>query len=304
MPLGVGSVAWKLQREIILLLGWGPAILLQLAHPLVARGVADHSVFRSERWGRMRRLYRTLDAMQGLCFKTEREALAVVARINAIHDRVNGRLTAPAGIFPAGTPYSARDPNLLAWVHATLLDMNLRVFELFVAPLRIEEKDRYCVEASAIEGPLGIPEGHLARSFGGLQLYMEAMLASGVVSVTDVARTLARAVIDPGAPRVAAPAIRLMRLTTVGLLPPTIRDGYGFSWSSRNEAGLRRWAALVRRLLPLTPSTLRYWPAARAAVRTARRSGCPVPTFHGCASGASTGVAPDSRDQLHPSTKS
>ena len=85
----------------------------------------------------MRRLYRTLDAMLGLCFKTEREALAVVARINAIHDRVNGRLTEAAGIFPAGTPYSAHDPSLLAWVHATMLDMTCAT----TTPLRIEEKD-------------------------------------------------------------------------------------------------------------------------------------------------------------------
>jgi uncharacterized protein (DUF2236 family) len=226
VPSGVGTVAWKLQREIILLLGWSPAILLQVAHPLVARGVADHSGFRTERWGRMRRLYRTLDAMLGLCFKTEREALAVVARINAIHDRVNGRLTEAAGIFPAGTPYSAHDPNLLAWVHATLLDMNLRVYELFVTPLRIEEKDRYCVEASAIEGHLGIPEGRLPRSFGGLHRHVEAMLAGGEITVTDAARTLAHAVIDPKAPRFAEPALRLMRLTTVGLLPSTIREGY------------------------------------------------------------------------------
>jgi uncharacterized protein (DUF2236 family) len=299
----VGTVAWKLQRERILLLGWRPAILLQRAHPLVARGVADHSAFRTERWGRMRRLHRTLDAMLGLCFKTEREALGVVARINAIHDRVNGRLTEAAGIFPAGTPYSAHDPNLLAWVHATLLDMNLRVYELFVTPLRIEEKDRYCVEASAIEGHLGIPEGRLPRSFGGLHQYVEAMLAGGEITVTDAARTLAHAVTDPEAPRFAEPAIRLMRLTTVGLLPSTIRDGYGFSWNSRNEATLRRWAALVRRLLPLTPSIVRYWPAARAGVRTASRSGCPIPMFRGCrVSGAFTAVPPSQHDQGHPNT--
>jgi uncharacterized protein (DUF2236 family) len=282
VPSGVGSVAWKLQREIILLLGWGPAILLQLAHPLVARGVADHSAFRAERWGRMRRLYRTLDAMLGLCFKTEREALAVVARINTIHDRVTGRLTETAGIFPVGTPYSAHDPNLLAWVHATLLDMNLRVYELFVTPLCIEEKDRYCAEASAIEGHFGIPEGRLPRTFSELQRYVKAMLANEEITVTDAARALARAVIYPEAPRVAEPAIRLMRLTTVGLLPSTIRDGYGFSWNSRSEARLRRWAALVRRLLPLTPSIVRYWPVARAAARTANRPGCPIPMFRGC----------------------
>jgi uncharacterized protein (DUF2236 family) len=303
VPSGTGPVAWKLQREIILLLGWGPAILLQLAHPLVARGVADHSVFRTERWGRMRRLYRTLDAMLGLCFKTEREALAVVARINAIHDRVNGRLTEAAGIFPAGTPYSAHDPNLLAWVHATLLDMNLRVYELFVTPLGMEEKDRYCVEASAIEAHLGIPEGRLPRSFSGLQRYVKAMLASEELAVTDAARALARAVIYPEAPRVVEPAIRLMRLTTVGLLPSTIRAGYGFSWTSRNEATLRRWAALVRRLLPLTPSIVRYWPAARAAVRTVSRSGCPIPMFRGCrVSGAFSGVRPGQHDQGHRNT--
>ncbi len=304
VPSGVGTVAWKLQREIILLLGWGPAILLQLAHPLVARGVADHSVFLTERWGRMRRLYRTLDAMLGLCFKTEREALEVVARINAIHDRVNGRLTVAAGIFPGGTPYSAHDPNLLAWVHATLLDMNLRVYELFVTPLRIEEKDRYCVEASAIEGHLGIPEGRLPRTFGGLQRYLESMLANGEITVTDAARTLARAVVYPEAPRIAEPAIRLMRLTTVGLLASPIRDGYGFSWNSRNEATLCRWAALVRRLLPLTPSIVRYWPAARVAVRTASRSGCLIPMFGGRrVSRAFTGVPPGQHDRGHRNTR-
>ena len=141
---------WILQREIVLLLAWGPAILLQFAHPLVARGVADHSAFRTERWGRARRLHRTLEAMLQLCFGTGR-TLAAAGRINAIHDHVHGRLSHAAGIFPKGTPYSAHDPALLAWVHATLLEMNLRVYELFVAPLRVEDTDRCCVEASSIE---------------------------------------------------------------------------------------------------------------------------------------------------------
>ena len=102
-PPGARASAWMLQREIVLPLAWGPAILLQFAHPLVARGVADHSAFRTERWGRARRLHRTLEAMLQLCFGTEREALAAAARINAIHDRVHGRLSHAAGIFPKGT---------------------------------------------------------------------------------------------------------------------------------------------------------------------------------------------------------
>jgi uncharacterized protein (DUF2236 family) len=265
-----------IQREIVLLLAWGPAILLQLAHPLVARGVADHSVFRTERWGRTRRFYRTLEAMLRISFGTEQEARLGFARINAIHDRVHGELREPAGVFPAGTAYSAHDPALLAWVHATLVDMNLRVYERFVGPLRPEDKDRYCVEASGIERHLGIPDGRLPRSAGELQQYMDTTLASGEISVTDAARTLARAIVYPEAPRVAAPAVALMRLTTIGLLPPAIRAGYEFPWSVRREAMLRRWAWLVRTLLPLTPSVLRHWPAARTAGRAASRSGCPV----------------------------
>jgi len=300
----IGTVAWKLQKEIILLLAWGPAILLQLAHPLVAQGVADHSIFRSERWGRTRRFYRTLDAMLGLCFGTEREALAVVARINAIHDRVHGQLRETAGLFPAGTPYSAHDPALLAWVHATLLAMNLRVYELFVGPLCAGDRDRYCVEASSIEGHLGVPEGHLPRSFGKLQQYMSAKLASREITVTDTARTLARSIVYPEVPRLAEPAVGLMRLTTIGVLPPTIREGYGFGWRSRNQAMLRLSAELVRRLLPLTPPIIRYWPAARVAYRAASQSSCPVHMFRGrrLSNAFADGSATGQPDQRHRST--
>jgi uncharacterized protein (DUF2236 family) len=267
---GDGSVGWRLQREIVLLLAWGPAILLQLAHPLVAQGIADHSAFRSR--GRLRRFFHTLDAMLELCFGTEAQAGAVLARINAIHDRVHGHLPAAAGAFSAGTPYSAHDPALLAWVHATLLDMNVRVYELCVGFLSVDEKDRYCAEASAIEEPLGIPHGRLPRSFGALGRYMDAMLASGDVAVTETARTLARAILYPPVPRLAAPALALLRLSTVGLLPVGIRQGYGFSWGARQEAMLRLFAGLVRGTLRLTPPIVRHWPAARRAPRPAIRS--------------------------------
>jgi uncharacterized protein (DUF2236 family) len=262
-------IGWKLQREIVLLLAWGPAILLQLAHPLVAQGIADHSSFRSQRRGRTRRLYHTIDAMLQLCFGTEEQARTTLARINGIHDRVNGRLTGTAGVFPAGTGYSAHDPALLAWVHATLLDMNLRVYERYVGPLSAEEKDHYCAEASAIETPFGIPAGRLPRSLGELTRYMNAMLASGEITVTDDARLLAREILYPPVPHLAAPALSLVRLQTIGLLPVTIRSGYGFPWSSRRETWIAVSARFVRATLRLTPSVIRHWPAARRAARRA-----------------------------------
>ncbi|HWP77123.1 MAG TPA: oxygenase MpaB family protein, partial [Methylomirabilota bacterium] len=145
------GVAWRIHRERVLLAGWGRAILLQLAHPMVARGVAEHSGFATDRWGRVRRLHRTLHAMLALTFGPAEGAGAAAARINAIHDRVHGRLDHAAGGEHAGAPYSAHDPALLAWVHATLLDSFLGAYRLFVGPLDTVEADRYCLESSGIE---------------------------------------------------------------------------------------------------------------------------------------------------------
>ncbi len=271
-PSRAGPLTSKLQREVVLLLAFGPAILLQLAHPLVARGVADHSTFHSERWGWRQRLHRTIEAMLRLSFGTDREARVALERINAIHDRVHGHLPEAAGIFPAGTRYSAHDPALLKWVHATLVHMNLRVFELFVGGLTLEERDRYCAEATAIEEGLGIPAGALPWTTNELDRYLEGMMARGEIAVTDSARILARAVLHPHVPAVLAPATAVLHFITIGLLPPAIRAAYGFPWSARRDTALRGLARLVRVLLRLTPPVLRHWPVARAAARR-----CPAP---------------------------
>src|SRR5262245_65398174 len=99
----VESVTWRLHREVVLLAGWGRAILLQVAHPLVAQGVADHSGFADSAWGRVTRLKRTLGAMLALTFGTPEEAAATAGAINRIHDRVNGRLAGGAGGLAAGS---------------------------------------------------------------------------------------------------------------------------------------------------------------------------------------------------------
>ncbi len=190
-------MAWQINREVIVLLSWPPAILLQFAHPLVAAGVAEHSSFEvgpRESWCRFRR---TLDAMLALTFGTSQEVEATVRCINAVHERVQGHLRDSVGIFQAGTPYSAQDPALLRWVHGTVLNSVLRVYELYVGPLTPEEKDRYCAEASAVAPLLGIPEGYLPTSVAELREYMEGMLASGEIAVGETARTLAEELLHP-----------------------------------------------------------------------------------------------------------
>ncbi len=265
-PFVAGGVAWRIHRERVLLAGWGRAILLQIAHPKVAGGVAEHSAFTTDRWGRLRRLHRTLSAMLALTFGSEEEAAGSAARINAIHDRVHGRLPDSAG----GASYSAHDPELLTWVHATLIESFLLTYRHFVGPVTPADADRYCEEAAGIEPALGIPPGRLPRTERQLRAYLDAMLAGGSIEVTDAARRLSREIIRPPAPALVRPALWLGALPAIGLLPPAIRSAYGFPWDERRARALRALAAATRASLPLVPPPLRYWAMARRAERRRR----------------------------------
>ena len=267
------GMARKIHSESVPLLGWGRAILLQLAHPLVAAGVAENSTFTIESWGRLRRLHRTVHAMRQLTFGGPDTVTQVARQINAIHDRVHGHLRESAGVFRVGTPYSAKDPSLLRWVHATLLDSHLLAYERFVGSLTFEEQDRYCLESASAERLFAISDGFLPRSSAALRAYLDGMLSNGEIAVTGTARALAREIVSPPTFGVGRPLVWLMRLTTLGLLPPAVREAYGFPWGARDEWALRRATRVIRALVPRLPTLLRSWPAARPVhrCRTAER---------------------------------
>lgn len=259
---GPGSVSWTVNREVIVLAAWGRAILLQLAHPLVGRGVAEHSSFRGGLGSGVKRLRSTVAAMLALSFGTDEEAISAAAAINTIHDRVSG----------AG--YSAHDPELLRWVHATLIDSMPPIYERLVAPLSPDERDRYCAEAAIMEPLLDIPAGVLPRDIVQLDAYMRHMLDGRHIAVSDTSRALGRAILFPPGWRVLWPIFRPLQLVTIGLLPPRIREEYGFTWSAGDERALARWTAAARLLHRALPRFAREWPAAR---RRATRIGTFLP---------------------------
>jgi uncharacterized protein (DUF2236 family) len=271
---GPETMAWRINGEMVGLLGWGRAILLQVAHPLVAAGVAEHSQFAQDALGRLRRLHRTLGAMLTLTFGTSDEAAAVARHVDGIHGRIRGTLAAPTGTLAAGTAYFARNPDLLRWVHATYVDSALRTYQLYVGPLTRAEQDRYCAETTAIEPLLHIPDGYLPRDGASLTAYVDGMLASGTIAVGAPARRIAAELLAPLGPPVLRPLETLLQLPIAGLLPPALRAAYGLPWSPRHARALRVSAALVRRVRPALPAPLCRWPQARAAerrVRAARR---------------------------------
>src|SRR5262245_41558777 len=122
-----------------MLLGWSRAILLQLAHPLIAAGIADHSSFRDGAVVAARSPHETVHAMLSLTFGDERAWRDSIERIREIHRRVHGRLPVSVGHFQQGTPYSAEDPDLLLWVHATLLDSIPMLYQRLIGPLTASE---------------------------------------------------------------------------------------------------------------------------------------------------------------------
>ena len=260
---GPGSVSWKVNRERLVIAGWGRAILLQFAHPLVAAGVNEHSSFRGSLKASLGRLWSTVTAMLSLTFGDEEEAIAAAARINVIHDRIFGRLRAPAGVFSAGDTYSAHDAELLRWVHATLLDSIPRTYELLVGPLTQEERERYCAEAAVMEPLLDIPTGLLPRTTMELDAHMRAMLESGRVAITPGSQALARAVLFPPRWRLLWPVFRPVQLITIGLLPAAVRHAYGFEWSQHDARALARWTTALKLLRRLMPVSFREWPSRR-----------------------------------------
>ncbi len=263
-------IAHRVNREAVVVLGWGRAILMQLAHPLVAAGVGGHSRFDAGPLAYVERMRRTIGAMLSLTFGTEDRIRETADRINAIHRRVHGRLNRTVGRYPAGTPYDATDPALLKWVHSTLIDSQLQAYALFVGPLTADERDRYCAEAARLGPRLGVPAEELPKTTAALERYLEQMEQEGRLAVGEQALRLAEALLAPAGGRWIAPALWPGRLTTIGLLRESMRERYGFAWRARDARRLRSLAALLRAGRRLVPPVLREWPAARRARFTPR----------------------------------
>lgn len=261
---GPGSVTWRVNREQALLLGGGCALLEQLAHPMVAAGVSDHSDFRTDP---LKRLRRTLDATLAIVFGTTEEAHQAAAGIRAVHSRVQGALPEDVGRFDAGTSYRAEEPSLLAWVNATLFDTSVRTYELLFAPLSTTDLERYYRESCEVARILGVPDAQMPPTIEGFRAWWSEMLRGDDVAIGSQGRELAQAVLTPKLRFVPRPAFAPLTLFTIGLLPEPVRDRYGFRWSATKERAFRGSVAAVGTAVKALPARIRLFPQARAAER-------------------------------------
>lgn len=258
---GPDTVTWRVNREAVLLAGGGRALVLQVCHPSVAAGVEQHSDYDTDPWGR---LYRTLDLTTKITFGSDETSDKASRQLRGVHAHVHGERA-------DGERYDARDPDLLLWVWATLLESSLLVYTRYVGPLRIADIHRFYEEQQRFAVACGVPEGHWPATYPDFMDYFHATV-DDVLHPTEDSRRIVDSVIRPRVPLPVRPVFELLNLSTVGLLPPVLRERLELSWGPGRERLLAASQAVIRRTLPLLPSLLREFPPARSASRRTRRA--------------------------------
>ncbi len=263
---GPESVTWRVSRESVLLLGGGRALLLQVAHPSVAAGVAQHSHYRADPWGR---LARTLEVTRRIVFGERAEAERAAADLRHAHAHVHGTIEDGER---AGEPYAASDPELLLWVWATLVESALLVYTRYVGPLKVADVEAFYEEQKRFLAACGAPPERAPETFAQFMHWFDETVEH-VLEVTPAAIDVKDAILRPRRlPLPLRPLYDALNLATVGLLPPTLREGYGLGWGAQRERMLGAQTALVRRLMPLVPALVRELPSARSAQRRLREA--------------------------------
>ena len=277
---GPASMMWRINREAVLL-GAGPtALLLQIAHPLVAEGVAQHSDFEADPF---RRLHGTIHTTMGLVFGDGRAAERAVRRLNGIHATVRGESVDPLALRLAPR-YRALDPELLLWVQVTLIVTSVRAYGLWVRPLSVAEREQFWQEARAVGVRLGIPLSLSPVDWPALMRYWATMLGpDGPLSVTDTARRFAPLIVRPPLPLVPTPLLDLLAMPGLLFLPARLRAEFGVPWGPGRERLARLLGLAIRAWVRGAPPNWRAMPQARAAERRAQRAahGARAPEWSG-----------------------
>ncbi|MFE4212967.1 oxygenase MpaB family protein [Streptomyces sp. NPDC056844] len=272
-PPPPGGVLWSLAGDIRGLLMLPAALTLQVAHPAVGAGVDEHSVFRTDPWGRGER---SLSSLQLWVYGGE-AAAEEGRRLRKLHRTIQGTDT-------RGRRYHALTPANYAWVHATGFPVYRHASRYLIRPLTEAQERALYQEWLQVGRVLGIHDRDMPQTIEEFWPYYRSMLAEEVEATVVVRELVAtdlpvpppdrgplvlRLVLKALWPVLLPPLARFRSFLTVGLMPPDAREAIGLDWTPGQERRLRRFGAVVRRIVPVLPERLRYLPRARSA-----RAGC------------------------------
>jgi uncharacterized protein (DUF2236 family) len=253
------SITWRLAGDGRFLPFLGRAFLLQVAHPTVAAGVAEHSIFESDPWGR-------LVGSFGLVLRTiyGQDGDEVGARIRDEHRSIRG-------VAPDGGSYHAYEPEAYFWVLATGADSIREMASRLGRPLSRVDEERFYAETRELGRRLGLRDRDMPPDLTSFDDWYSEMLRSRIERSGTLERVLA-AFARPKPPwRVPRPLWfplglltgHAIGLTSIGTLPAEARDRLGLSWNRRQQAELTALCLALRTAGSL-PASLRYLPPARA----------------------------------------
>lgn len=265
LPLGRDSVTWRVSTEPAFLLPSGPrALLLQVAHPAVSAGVADHSDYERRPWTR---LIGTIDVMNKLAFGTPSGSAAQARRLRERHAEITGTQ-------PDGAAYRALDADNMLWVWATLVDTLVVSYERYVRPFADDERAQLYREWKAIGRACGVPLARIPETWDAFTAYVAAVVADELAP-TETAVAVADQIVHPPLPGPVGPAIgRGLAALTSPVLPSGLRRGLGLA---EPVPAADRLAATARRIAAATPGPVRRTPLHIALGLWARPPSLPSP---------------------------
>jgi uncharacterized protein (DUF2236 family) len=265
---GPDSMTWRINQELTVLFGGVRALLMHAAHPLVAAGARQTATYRRDPWAR---LLRTLSLQLLLPFGTRAEASEAAGRINRLHKVINGTDEV------TGEHYDALDPDLLLWVHACLEQSSVLLYELTVGPLTDAEKERFHQENMRAAELVLLDREQVPATYADLEAYINGVVASDRLLITDVATELADLVRGGPVPLHLKPIWRFIAFAAVGTLPQRVRELYGYRWGRVRSAMLGASLGFLRLVRPILPARIRLVLPARVALRRLKGENVAMP---------------------------
>lgn len=268
---GRGSLTWRYAADWRALLTSRATLMLQVAHPVVGAGVAEHSGFLEDRWGRLVRTVESANAFLG--FHGEERGRGEAARLREIHKDIKG-------VDSSGRRYHALNHEAYLWVHATLYHGIVETQRLFARPLTRDEERGLFEEWRELALALGVPAHHVPETPEAFGVYFDTMVAERLEfnGTVRLIIELDRRPLPPPPgwrlPRaawlvIAVPLAVLMSRGSHGALPPALRERFELPWSPARALRFEAFGGVMRLLDRGLPPRLRISPAAARAMRTA-----------------------------------
>ena len=214
---GPRSLVWRVHRDRTFILAGVRSLLMQALHPLAMAGVAQHSNWRSDPFGR---IAATSAYMLTVTYGSTAAANAAAARVRAVHTHVHGIDDV------TGLAYRADDPALLLWVHVAMVESIVTIVQAYGRALDASEADRYVAEAAPFAEVVGVPVEQIPTTVAGLSEFIQGV---PLLRATPAAKEAMAVVLDP--PELDAEARELWRdlgQVAVGSLPEWARSMYGY----------------------------------------------------------------------------